>query len=122
MQEAVGILSPVVRWVRGPLTYRLRVTTDVSERAASIRSVFAVAEFRALWLAHGQSRAGDELARVALAVLVYNQTSSTLLTALTYAMSFLPPLVSAPLLAGLADRHPRRSVLAVTDLIRAALF
>lgn len=108
--------------VRGARVYRLRVTTDVPERAASIRSVFAVGEFRALWLAHGQSRAGDELGRVALAVLVYSQTSSTLLTALTYAMSFLPPLVSAPLLAGLADRHPRRSVLVATDLIRAALF
>jgi len=49
------------------------------------------------------------------------QTSSPLLTALTYALTFLPPLVTAPLLVSLADRHPRRTVLVVTDLCRAAL-
>ena len=74
-----------------------------------------------LWLAHAQSRLGDRLARVAIAVLVFARTSSALLTALTYALTFLPPLVSAPLLAGLADRYPRRTVLVTVDLCRAAL-
>jgi predicted MFS family arabinose efflux permease len=83
--------------------------------------VFGVGEFRALWIAHAQSRLGDQLARVAIAVLVFSRTSSALLTSLTYALTFLPPLVSAPLLSGLADRYPRRSVLVVTDLCRATL-
>jgi predicted MFS family arabinose efflux permease len=91
------------------------------QRAASFRDVVGVGEFRALWLAHAESRLGDQLARVAIAVLVFRQTSSPLLTALTYALTFLPPLVSAPLLVGLADRLPRRTVLVVTDLCRAAL-
>jgi predicted MFS family arabinose efflux permease len=80
-----------------------------------------VGEFRILWLAHAQSRLGDQLARVAVAVLVFARTSSALLTALTYALTFLPPLVSAPLLSGLADRYPRRTLLVTVDLCRAAL-
>jgi MFS family permease len=91
------------------------------QRAASFRDALAVGEFRVLWLAHAQSRLGDQLARVALAVLVFARTSSALLTALTYALTLLPPLVSAPLLSGLADRHPRRTVLVTTDLCRAGL-
>jgi hypothetical protein len=91
------------------------------QRAASFRDVVGVGEFRALWLANAQSRLGDQLARVAIAVLVFRQTSSPLLTALTYALTFLPPLVTAPLLVGLADRYPRRTVLVVTDLCRASL-
>jgi MFS family permease len=87
----------------------------------TLREVVAVAEFRALWIAHAQSRLGDQLARVAIAVLVFDRTGSALVTALTYALSFLPPLVSAPLLTGLADRFPRRTVMVVTDLSRAVL-
>lgn len=78
-------------------------------------------EFRVLWAAHAQSRLGDQLARVAIAILVFEQTASALLTALTYALTFLPPLVSAPLLTGLADRYPRRRILVATDGCRAVL-
>jgi hypothetical protein len=91
------------------------------QRTVGYRDVLGVGEFRVLWIAHAQSRLGDQLARVAIAVLVFGRTSSALLTSLTYALTFLPPLVSAPLLTGLADRHPRRSVLVATDLCRMTL-
>jgi predicted MFS family arabinose efflux permease len=74
-----------------------------------------------LWLADAQSLAGDQLARVALSVLVFERTSSALLTALTYALTFLPALVGGALLSGLADRMPRRRVMIAGDLIRAVL-
>lgn len=92
----------------------------VPERAR-FRDVLGVAEFRVLLLAQAQSRIGDQLARVALALLVYGQTASAALTALVYALTYLPPLLSAPWLTGLADRHPRRTIMVMTDLIRAAL-
>jgi hypothetical protein len=85
------------------------------------RDLLRVTEFRALWLAQAQSRLGDQLARVALALLVYGRTGSAALTGAVYALTYLPPLVTAPLLAGLADRYSRRTVLVVTDLVRAAL-
>lgn len=78
-------------------------------------------EFRALWAAEALSVAGDQLARVALAVLVYARTSSATLTALTYALTFLPALVGGFLLSGLADRYPRRAVMVAADVVRAAL-
>ncbi len=87
---------------------------------AGWREVFGVAEFRTLWLAQTQSRVGDQLARVALALLVYERTESAGLTALVYALTLLPPLVTAPLLAGLADRYSRRTVMVAVDVARAA--
>jgi predicted MFS family arabinose efflux permease len=78
-------------------------------------------EFRVLWLADAQSMAGDQLARVALSVLVFERTASALLTAVTYALTFLPALIGGALLAGLADRMPRRRVLIAGDLMRAVL-
>lgn len=80
-----------------------------------------VREFRVLWLADAQSMAGDQLARVALSVLVFERTSSALLTALTYALTFLPALIGGALLSGLADRLPRRRVMIAGDLLRAVL-
>ena len=80
-----------------------------------------VREFRYLWTAELASVAGDQLARVALAVLVYAQTSSASLTALTYALTFVPAILGGLFLSGLADRFPRRGVIVVTDLVRALL-
>lgn len=88
---------------------------------AGFRGVVQVREFRALWLAELISVCGDQLARVALAVLVYQRTSSATLTALTYALTFAPALLGGAFLAGLADRFPRRAVLITTDLVRAVL-
>ncbi|MFI9387678.1 MFS transporter [Kutzneria sp. NPDC052558] len=92
-----------------------------AERAARFRDVAAVGQFRVLWLAHAQSRVGDQLARVALSVLVYDRTHSAAWTALTYAMTILPNLVGGTWLSGLADRFDRRTVMVVADAVRAAL-
>jgi MFS family permease len=89
-------------------------------RAARYRDVFANGEFRSLWLGELISIAGDQIARVALSVLVYEKTDSPALSAFTFALTFLPALLG-PLLAGLADRYPRREVMIVADLARAAL-
>jgi predicted MFS family arabinose efflux permease len=93
----------------------------VEQRAARYRDVFAVGEFRALFAAHLASVIGDQFARVALVVLVFQRTGSATLTALTYALTFLPALVAGPLLSGLADRYPRRTVMITCDLVRGAL-
>ncbi|MFC4587621.1 MFS transporter [Sphaerisporangium corydalis] len=83
--------------------------------------VLAVREYRMLWISQALSETGDQLARVALAVLVYARTASAALTALTYALTYLPALLGGPLLSGLADRHPRREVMVWCDLGRAVL-
>ncbi len=87
---------------------------------AGFGQVFAEPQFRALFLAQLLSVLGDQVARVALAVLVFAETSSPALTALTYALTFLPDLVAGPLLSGIADRAPRRATMVVSDVARAA--
>ncbi|WP_433274865.1 MFS transporter [Actinosynnema sp. CS-041913] len=83
--------------------------------------VLRVREFRALWIAELLSVAGDQVARVALAVLVFERTSSAAWTALTYALTFVPALLGGALLSRLADRFPRREVMVATDLCRTVL-
>ena len=79
-------------------------------------------EFVGLLTSKAVSVLGDQLARVALTVLVYDRTRSTALAALTYALTLLPVIVGSPLLGGLADRTPPRRLLVTVDLARAALY
>lgn len=58
---------------------------------------------------------------MALTVLVYQRTGSALLSAATFAISYLPWVVGGPVLAALADRFPRHRVLVTSDLVRAGL-
>lgn len=90
-------------------------------RPAQFRHILRVREFRWLWLADMQSLVGDQLARVALSVLVFTQTGSGLLTAGVYALTYLPALLGSILLGSLADRMPRRALLVTGDLVRAVL-
>ncbi|MGY5884546.1 MFS transporter [Modestobacter lacusdianchii] len=78
-------------------------------------------EFRPLFGSYLLSTIGDELARVALTVLVYQRTDSALLSAVTFAISYLPWVLGGPVLAALADRLPRHRVLISSDVARAVL-
>jgi MFS family permease len=92
-----------------------------SARAASCLDLFAVGEFRALWSSQVLSYVGDQIAQVAVAVLVYGRTGSPWLTALAYSLTYLPAVAAGPLLAGLADRFPARLTMITLDLARAGL-
>jgi MFS family permease len=96
-------------------------TAPADPARATFRDVFGLAEFRALWTAQLLSVAGDQLARVALTVLVYDRTRSALLAAMTFAASVVPMFVGGMTLAGLADRLPRRGVMIGADVTSGAL-
>ncbi len=87
----------------------------------TVRTVLAVREFRALLASSLLSVLGDQVARIAVALLVFDRTGSPFAAAATYACSLLPWLVAGPVLAALADRLPRRRLMVVSDLVRAAL-
>jgi MFS family permease len=78
-----------------------------------------VREFRAVFAAHVLSMGGEVVAMIALSVLVFRLTGSPLLTALTFALGFVPYALSGTLLSGLADRYPARRVLVTCDLFCA---
>jgi predicted MFS family arabinose efflux permease len=83
--------------------------------------VFAIGEFRALWASEVLSLVGDRLALVALALLIYDRTRSPLLAAVAYAAGYVPYVMGALFLSGVADRLPRRRVMVGCDVIRAVL-
>jgi predicted MFS family arabinose efflux permease len=90
--------------------------------AVTFGGLFRNRSFTVLYIAGTQSQLGDQLARVALSVLVFSRTGSGMLTATTYALTFLPAFLGGLFLAGLADTKPRRGLLVTCDLLRAALF
>ena len=92
-----------------------------NDRSASYRQVLRSREFRYIVTSHAVSLLGDQALRVALTLLVYGDTGSPLLTAVAYSLTFLPWLVAGPVLSRYADRLPRRTVLVVGNLARAAI-
>ncbi|HEU4674968.1 MAG TPA: MFS transporter [Motilibacteraceae bacterium] len=62
---------------------------------------------------------GDQVGRVALAVLLLRAHDSALLAALVFAVAFVADVVGSALLGPLADRLPRRAVMVGCDLLRA---
>lgn len=97
------------------------ITLDLGTSRATFREVFAVREFRALWCSQLFSVIGDRLALVALTILVFDRSHSPLLTSVAYAAGYVPWVIGALFLSGLADRFPRRDVMVVCDVIRAVL-
>ena len=81
------------------------------ESRLTFSQVFGVPEFRALWTAQILSVAGDQLARVAITLLVFSQTGLWVLAAVAFAASIVPTFVGGLLLSGLADRWPRQQVI-----------
>ncbi len=101
--------------------HRAAAQHAASNPQARWRYVFGHREYAGLWAAHALSMSGDQLARVALTVLVFDRTGSAVATAAAYAVTFAPWLLGGPLLAGLGDRYPRRAVLVGCDLVSAGL-
>jgi MFS family permease len=91
------------------------------EHQASYHEVFAIREFRGLWAAQVLSYGGDQFAQVAIAILVYHRTNSPFLTALAYALTYLPPIIGGPFLSGFADLIPRKTVMIACDVLRVGL-
>jgi len=94
---------------------------SIAVRRPTYTDVLRAPEFRAIWLADVQSLVGDQIARVALTVLVFARTGSAALTGITYALTYLPSVVGGAFLSPLADRYRRRAVMIWCDLSRMVL-
>ncbi|MBL7260350.1 MFS transporter [Paractinoplanes lichenicola] len=99
---------------------RHRATTE-GERLVTFRDLFAIREYRALYISLVANWVGDYLARAAITVLVYEQSKSVLLSAAAFAVSFLPWVIGGTLLSALAERYPYRRVLLTADIYRMVL-
>ena len=92
-----------------------------ADRPATFRDIFAIHEYRALYLACALSFVGDYMAKAAIMVMVYQETHSVALSAASFAITYLPWILGGPVLAALAERFPYRRVMIVCDLIRMIL-
>ncbi|MGW4642539.1 MFS transporter [Sphaerisporangium sp. NPDC004334] len=108
---------------REPVTGEAGVDADADagDRPATFRDVFGVAEYRALFGAAVLSWVGDYFAKVAVTFLVFADTGSVLLSAIGFAISYLPWVAGGPVLAALAERYPYRRVMIICDVARMAL-
>ncbi|MBV9446654.1 MAG: MFS transporter [Streptosporangiaceae bacterium] len=77
-------------------------------------------DFRHLWLAGLISDTGDWMLLVALPILVYQLTGSTLGTSMAFLIELIPALLITPLAGRLADRVDRRTLLVAISLAQAA--
>lgn len=75
-----------------------------------------------MFIADSVSTLGDQFARVALALLVFDRTGSAWWTASIYAATFLPDLIGSFALSWVADYYPRRPVIVIGSLVQAFAF
>jgi MFS family permease len=78
-------------------------------------------QFGLLWLAQLVSTTGDWLMVIAVPVFVYQLTGSPMGTAAAFLAEVLPALLLAPIAGVFADRWDRRTVMVVTNLLRAGV-
>src|SRR5216683_1834902 len=74
-----------------------------------------------LWLGQLISNLGDTLQYIALVVWVYQRSGSSLVVAGTVFFEVVPVILIAPIAGVVIDRLPRKAVLVVADVVRAAL-
>lgn len=94
--------------------------TGIAQRVR-YRDVLGNGEFRGLLLSDGMSGIGDQIARIAVALLVLERSGSAFAASATYACSYLSWILGGPLLSALPDRYPRRRLMVLCDLARMAL-
>lgn len=100
------------------------VTTSVDAQVsprATYRQVFAGREFRFLFAGFSVFLIGESVKALALSVLVYARTGSSLLAAFAYVAGFLPHALGGAFLLALADRWRPRAVMVGYDLLRLAV-
>ena len=83
--------------------------------------IIASPSYFPLWLGQLVSNFGDTVNYVALVVLVYQLTGSGLAVSITVVFEIVPVLLLAPIAGVIIDRFPRKTILILSDLIRAGL-
>lgn len=84
------------------------------------RDLFAVGEFRALFVGQLATAASLTIQTLGVSTLVYVRTASPLLATVTFLAGSLPQAVGAMTLAGISDRMPPRQALIASDCVRAS--
>lgn len=93
--------------------------TDAPGPAGYLELLRTNKDFRQLWLGQVVSQMGDWFNTIALYTIILNLTGSGRDIGLMMVARFLPSFIFGPLSGVLADRFSRRSIMIVSDLLRA---
>ncbi len=96
------------------------LTGRIADSTRAFGKVFANPDLRRLQLAWAGSLIGNWSYFVALAIYAYDQGGAAAV-GLVSIIRMIPAAIASPVIAGLADRYPRKLVMITTDVIRAAL-
>jgi MFS family permease len=91
------------------------------QRSGGMLAALRHRDVRLLMSSAAVSQVGDWLYNVALAVYVYDRTHSSVLIGIITLLRLIPYVLLAPLGGVIADRYERRTVLVVSDVLRAAI-
>src|SRR5688500_5699655 len=94
----------------------------LTRRLTALLSPLGLRDFRRLWIADMISLLGDWAGRLALTVLVFERTGSDAWAAAVTAVSLAGFVGLGQVLATLADRYGRITLMLVADFARALLF
>ncbi|MDX6287860.1 MAG: hypothetical protein QOG53_3345 [Frankiales bacterium] len=97
------------------------MTAAPASRPVGFSVPLANPEFRGLTIAQVISECGEQIARIALAVLVFRDSHNAFYAALVYAVGYLPLVLGGALLGPLADWLPRRQLMLACHAGRAVL-
>lgn len=92
----------------------------ISDSTRSFAQVFANPDLRRLQLAWAGSLIGNWSYFIALAIYAYDEGGAAAV-GLVSVVRMLPAAIASPFVASLADRYPRKLVMVVSDVVRAAL-
>ena len=95
--------------------------TDPERPAMTVRDVLRLPDFRRLWLAQAISDVGDGLTLLTLMLLVNQLTGSTLALAAVAIALAIPPLTIGIVAGTYVDRWDRRTIMIVSDTLRAVI-
>ncbi|WP_347350564.1 MFS transporter [Intrasporangium sp.] len=95
------------------------MTKDVGSAAPSFVDVLRVPKYLPVFLASALSLWGDNIARITIAAIVFQRTSSPLAAATTLAVSYLPAVFGRSLVGPVVDRLPYKWVIVWGHLLRA---
>ncbi len=94
-------------------------TTPETRPAGYIELLRSNRNFRMLWLGQVVSQMGDWFNTIALYTIILNLTGSGRAVGLLMVARFVPSFVFGPLSGVLADRFSRRTIMIVSDVLRA---
>ena len=90
-------------------------------RTSPGHSFLLTRDFGLVWWSQLLSQVADGVSKLALLWFVYSVTGSPLKTTIVGVLQTVPPILFGPFIGVLVDRFSKKSILIVTDLIRALL-